>query len=714
MNIKDKILKFMKEQAYKPMNKKELANIFNIEKSGLKEFYSILDEMEKECSIVKTREDNYGVPEKMNLIFGKIQGNARGFGFLLPDNKEERDVFLSANNLNGALHNDKVLVRLYKKADGDKRPEGEVIRIIERGNKNIVGIFQKSKNFGFVVPDDEKISIDIFVPKAESKNASNDDKVVVEVTKWPERRRNPEGKVIEVLGNVDEVGTDILSIERKYDLSETFPEEVLEAAENIPEKIPEKEIKRRLDLREKTVVTIDGIDAKDLDDGISIEKMDNGEYLLGVHIADVTYYVREDSEIDKEAYKRGTSVYLVDRVIPMLPRKLSNGVCSLNPKVDRLTLSVFMTIDQNGNVKEQKIHETIINSKARLNYKDVSDILENKNEELIKKYSDLMDEFKLMEELSKVLRAKREKRGTIDFDFDEAKIILNEEGEPIDIKKYERRTSNRIIEEFMLAANETIAEHMYWTETPFLYRVHEDPSEEKIEDFKKFIYNFGYKLKGNDEDIHPKQLQSLLKKVEGKKEETVINTIMLRSLKKAEYLSERKTHFGLAAKYYTHFTSPIRRYPDLTIHRIIKWFINNEIDAKRRAKLEKKLPKVAEHSSKAERIADSAERETDELKMVEYMSKRIGEEYEGIISGVTSFGIFVELDNTIEGLVHISTITDGYYHYDEKNYSLVEERTKKAYRIGDVVNIKVANTNISKREIDFLLVEDEDEEKEEE
>lgn len=710
MNIKDKILKFIKEQAYKPMNKKELANIFDIQKGDLKEFYSILDEMEKECSVVKTREDTYGVPEKMNLVFGKIQGNARGFGFLLPDDKEDRDVFLSSNNLNGALHNDRVLVRLYKKADGDKRPEGEVIRIIERGNKNIVGIFQKSKSFGFVVPDDEKVSVDVFIPKSESENARNDDKVVVEITKWPEGRRNPEGKVIEVLGNVDEVGTDILSIERKYNLSETFPEEVLREAENISEEIPEKEIKRRLDLRDKTIFTIDGIDAKDLDDGVSIEKLDDGNYQLGVHIADVTYYVKENSEIDNEAYKRGTSVYLVDRVIPMLPRKLSNGVCSLNPDVDRLTLSVFMTIDKDGNVKDQKVKETIINSKARLNYKDVSDILENNNEELIEKYSDLMDEFKLMEELSKTLRAKREKRGTIDFDFDEAKIILNEEGEPINIKKYERRISNRIIEEFMLAANETIAEYMYWTETPFLYRVHEDPDEDKIEDFRKFIYNFGYKLKGSDEEIHPKQLQSLLKQVEGKKEETVINTIMLRSLKKAEYLAERKTHFGLASKFYTHFTSPIRRYPDLTIHRIIKWFINNEIDAKKKSKLEKKLPQIAQHSSAAERIADGAERETDELKMVEYMSKRIGEEYEGVISGVTSFGLFVELDNTIEGLVHISTLTDGYYNYDEKNYSLVEERTKKSYRIGDIVKVKVANTNISKREIDFLLIENEEKE----
>ncbi|MBS4536619.1 ribonuclease R [Clostridium sp. D2Q-14] len=703
MNSKEKLVEFMKEQAYKPMNKNELADIFDIDKGQLKDFYKVLDEMEKEGHIVRTREENYGVPEKMNLVLGKIQGNAKGFGFLIPENNEFRDVFISPNDMNGALHNDKVLVRLNKIGSDNKKPEGEVIRIIERGNKKIVGTYEKSKNFGFVVPDDEKMSMDIFVPKSQSNGAKHDDKVVVEISKWPEKRRSPEGTIIEILGNVHDVGTDILSIVRKYNLNESFPKEVIQEAENIREEIPESEINRRLDLREETIITIDGADAKDLDDGVSIEKLSNGNYKLGVHIADVTHYVKENLELDKEALKRGNSVYLVDRVIPMLPKRLSNGMCSLNPHVPRLTLSVLMIIDNNGNVKESKIRESVIESKARMTYKDVSDILENENKELMEKYSEFIDDFKIMSELSKILRDRRERRGSIDFDFDEAKVILNEEGKAIDVKKYERRISNRLIEEFMLVCNETVAEYMYHTETPFIYRTHEDPDDEKIEEFKKFIYNFGYELKTED-DLHPKELQSLLEKIEGKKEETIINTIMLRSLKKAEYSTHKKGHFGLAAKYYTHFTSPIRRYSDLMIHRIIKWFINNEINDTKLVKLEKKLPKIAEQTSATERIADGAERETNELKMVEYMSERLGEVYEGIISGVTSFGLFVELDNTIEGLVHVSTLTDGYYIYDELNYSLVEERTKKTYRIGDVVKIKVANTNIAKREIDFLLV----------
>ncbi|MBS4537762.1 ribonuclease R [Clostridium sp. D2Q-11] len=707
MNTKEKLVEFMKEKAYKPMNKKELADIFDVEKGQLKDFFELLEEMEKEGYIVQTREENYGVPEKMNLVFGRLQGNAKGFGFLIPDNQEIKDVFISPNDMNGALHNDKVLVRLNRKGAENKKPEGEVIRVIERGNTKVVGTFEKSRNFGFVVPDDEKISMDIFIPKSQVNGAKHDDKVVVEITKWPEKRRSPEGFVVEVLGSVHDVGTDILSIVRKHNLSETFPEEVMEEAEAIPEEIPENEIERRLDLRDKTIFTIDGADAKDLDDGVSVEKLENGDYKLGVHIADVTHYVKQNSELDKEALRRGTSVYLVDRVIPMLPKKLSNGMCSLNPHVPRLTLSVFMTIDKNGEVKENKIYETVIESKARMTYKDVSDILENEDKELMEEYSHLMDDFRIMAELSKVLRQRREKRGSIDFDFDEAKIILDEDGKPIDIKKYDRRTSNRLIEEFMLVCNETVAEYMHSTETPFLYRIHEDPDEERMGEFKKFIYNFGYSLKG-DEEVHPKELQKLLEKIKGTKEETVINTIMLRSLKKAEYSPNRKGHFGLAAKYYTHFTSPIRRYPDLMIHRIIKWFINNEIDNKKKSKLEKRLPKIAEQTSATERIADQAERETNELKMVEYMSERLGEVYEGVISGVTSFGIFVELDNTIEGLVHVSSLTDGYYIYDELNYSLVEERTKKTYRIGDSVKIKVANTNIAKKEIDFLLVKDEE------
>lgn len=703
MSTKEKLLAFMEEKAYKPLVNKELAEIFDIDKEQRKSFYKILDEMEKEGLVIKTREDTYGIPEKMNLIVGKLQGNPKGFGFLLPEDKDCSDVFISPNDLNGALHGDKVIVRLNKKSNIDRKPEGEVIRILERANEKIVGTFEKNKNFGFVIPDDQRISMDVFVPKSEINSAKTNQKVVVEITRWPEKRRNPEGKIVEVLGYIDEAGTDVLSIVRKYNLSEEFPEKVLNEAENIPEKVNDEDLIGRLDLRDKTIFTIDGADAKDLDDAISVEKLDNGNYMLGVHIADVTNYVKENSPLDKEALSRGTSVYLVDRVIPMLPKRLSNGICSLNPNTPRLTLSVFMEIDKKGKIIDHRVAESVIESKERLVYTDISDILEKDDENLKERYAHIMKDIEVMAELYNVLKKKREDRGSIDFDFDEAYIVLDEEGKPVNIKKAERRIANGIIEEFMLACNETVAEYMYWSQIPFVYRIHEDPDEAKINEFNKFIYNFGYTIKGL-QNVHPKDLQILIKKIKGKKEETVINTIMLRSLKKARYSVENEGHFGLATDNYCHFTSPIRRYPDLQIHRIIKKFINNRMSTKKIEKLRKILPEVADQCSQRERLADEAERETDELKMVEYMSKRLGEEYEGIISGVTSFGMFVELDNTIEGLVHISTLTDDYYTFDEENYSLIGDMTKKTYRIGDLVKIRVANTNINKREIDFILV----------
>lgn len=705
MSTKEKLIEFMKEEAYKPMLLEELAQIFDINEKEKKEFYKLLDDMEKEGLVVKTRNDRYGVPERMNLIVGKLQGNPRGYGFVIPDDEEQKDIFIAAADLNGALHGDKVVARIITRERRGKSTEGEIIRILERVNTKIVGTFEKSKNFGFVVPDDERINMDVYIPKGEINGAKTDQKVVVEITKWPEKRRNPEGRIVEILGHKDDISTDILAIIKQYDLNEDFPERVLREAEAIPEEITEKEIARRVDLRDMTIFTIDGKDAKDLDDAVSIEKLENGNFKLGVHIADVSHYVKENSPLDKEALKRGTSVYLVDRVIPMLPKKLSNGVCSLNPNVPRLTLSVFMEIDKKGKVIKHEIVESVIQSKARLTYTDVSDILKKDDPELKEKYKDLIDDFKIMEELCNILREKRERRGSIDFDFDEAKIILDEKGKPVEIRKAERRIANRIIEEFMLVCNETIAEHMYWTQMPFVYRIHEDPDEERINEFNKFIHNFGYHLKGS-QDIHPKELQLLIKKVEGKKEETVINTLMLRSLKKAKYSTESESHFGLAAKYYCHFTSPIRRYPDLQIHRIIKSFIKGKLDEKRIEKLNKILPNVAEQSSIRERIADEAERETDDLKKVEYMSERLGEVYEGIISGVMPFGIFVELDNTIEGLVHISSLVDDYYQYDEVNYCFRGERTKKTYKIGDVVKVQVVKADISRREIDFVLVEE--------
>lgn len=703
MNTKEKIVEFMKKQAYKPMLREELARAFQIELVDYKDFYKLLDEMEKEGLIIKTHKERYGIPEKMNLVVGRLQCHQRGFGFVLPDNKDMKDVFISAQDMNGALHGDKVVARINTKSTEGKRQEGEIIRILERVNEKVVGIFENSRNFGFVVPSDTRINMDIFIPKSEINSAKTNELVVVEITKWPEKRRNPEGRIIEVLGHIKDTGTDILAIIKKYGLPEEFPDNVISEAERIPEVIPEEEIKKRLDLREKTIFTIDGADAKDLDDAVSIEKLENGNYKLGVHIADVTHYVKENSPLDKEALKRGTSVYLVDRVIPMLPKKLSNGVCSLHPGVPRLTLSIFMEINKTGKVVDHQILETVIESKERLIYDDISDLLEKDDPKQKERYSHILDDLKLMEELCKILTKKREERGSIDFDFPEAKIILDEKGKPIDVKKYDRRIANRIIEEFMLISNETVAEYMYWTEIPFLYRIHEDPDIEKINEFNKFIHNFGYHLKGSQE-IHPKELQELTKKIANTREETVINTIMLRSLRKARYSAEQEGHFGLAAKYYSHFTSPIRRYPDLQIHRIIKEFINNKINEKRIEKLKRILPKVAEQSSITERIADEASRETEDLKKVEYMSSRVGQKYNGIISGVMPFGIFVELENTIEGLVHISTLVDDYYEYDEQNYRFIGERTKKIYRIGDEVQIKVVGTDIVNRQIDFILV----------
>lgn len=703
MSLRENIINFMEEKIYKPMSKEELASEFGLKGKEMKVFYKVLEEMEKEGIIIKTRNQLYGLVEKMNLIAGKIQGNEKGFGFLIPEDKTKEDVYISSEEMNGALHGDKVVVRLISTAMEGRKEEGEVIRIIERANETIVGTFESSKNFGFVIPDNSKISYDIFIPKADINGARTNQKVVVQITQWPEKRRNPEGKIIEVLGFVGEKGTDVLSIIRQYKLPEEFPEKVINEAESLEDTVSKEEIEKRIDLRHLNTFTIDGPDAKDLDDAVSIELMENGNYKLGVHIADVSHYVKERSKLDKEAYKRGNSVYLVDRVIPMLPKELSNGICSLNPNEERLCLSVFMEIDENGEVVNHNIVEGLITSKARLIYDDVSDLLEDQDPEAEKKLSNQVEDLRLMEELAHNLYEKRRRRGSIDFDFPETKIVLDEDGFPVEIGKEDRRIANRIIEEFMLATNETIAEEMYWGDLPFLYRVHEKPDMERIEEFNKFIHNFGYNIKGSQE-IHPKELQGLAEEVKGKKEEVLINTLLLRSLKKARYSSENEVHFGLASKYYCHFTAPIRRYPDLEIHRIIKSYINGKLNPMEQDRLSIALPKIAEHTSITERTAEEAEREVEDLKKAEYMSTRIGEEYEGIVSSLTHFGMFVQLDNTIEGLVHFSNMTDDYYHFDEKNYYIIGEHTNKIYRLGDSVKISVMNADLIRRTIDFMLI----------
>lgn len=696
----------MEEKSYKPMLKEEIGIRFGLEGKELNALYNALDDMEKEGVIIRNRNERYGLIDKMNLAVGKLEGNEKGFGFLIADDKTKEDIFIPAEGMNGGLHGDRVVVRITSKGEVGRKEEGEVLKILERANQTIVGTYESSKNFGFVIPDNSRIAYDVFIPKAYTNSAKTNQKVVVEITRWPEQRRNPEGKIVEILGFVGEKGTDILSIIKQFKLSEEFPQKVQEQASMIEQEVSKEAIEKRVDLRNLKTFTIDGADAKDLDDAVSIETLDNGNYMLGVHIADVSHYVGERSVLDKEAYKRGNSVYLLDRVIPMLPKEISNGICSLYPDKDRLTLSVFMEIDKDGNVKDHEIVEGVIRSQQRLVYDDVSNFLENDDQEAAKKLVNVSEELKLMEELCHILYNKRERRGSIDFDFPEARIILDEDGIPIDIVKEDRRIANRMIEEFMLACNETIAEHMYWAEMPFLYRIHEEPEMERINEFNKFIHNFGYLIKGTQE-IHPKELQRLTKEVKGKKEETLINTLLLRSLKKARYSSEEDIHFGLAAKYYTHFTAPIRRYPDLQIHRIIKSYVNGKLNLNEQDRLDRILPKVADHTSMTERTAEEAEREVEDLKVAEYMSTRIGNEYKGMVSSLTNFGMFVQLDNTVEGLIRYSDMVDDYYEFDEKNYYVIGVHTRKIYRLGDIVKIRVTKADLVKRTIDFMLTSQE-------
>lgn len=659
--------------------------------------------MEQDGDIVKTRRGKYGVPEKMNLVVGHVECHSAGFGFLIPKDIAIDDIYISGEDLNGAMHQDLVIVRPKIKAKSGARCEGEVIRILKRAFDKVVGIVERDKNFAFVIPDDKRFYYDIFIPKDEINNAKTGQKVVVKITKWPKKRRNPEGKIIEILGYKDEPGIDILSIIKKYDLSMKFPIRVEKQLNKIPDEVRQEDLVGRRDFRDKKIVTIDGEDAKDLDDAISIEKTSKG-FRLGVHIADVSYYVTEKSPLDKEAKKRGCSVYLVDRVIPMLPPKLSNGICSLNPGIDRLTMSVIMEFDEKGEVLTYDITPGIIKSCERMTYTDVTKILENTDPDLIQRYDYLVEDFKMMAELAEKLSKRRSDRGSIDFNIDEAKILLDDEGRPIDIIKEDRSISHKIIEEFMIVTNEVIAEHIFWIGLPFLYRVHEKPSAEKIFALRDFLHNLGYTIKGK-KDIKPKDLQQIVEAARGKPEERLVNTLVLRSLKKAKYSDKNLGHFGLASRCYTHFTAPIRRYPDLVIHRIIRNFLQQKLDKKWQNQLNKKMDKIADLASERERIAEDAERETLDLKIAEFMANKIGNSYYGIVSGVMPFGLFVELENTVEGLVHVSNMDDDYYIYNEKSMRLFGEKTGKVYKIGDKVKVKLVDVNIAERQIDFIILD---------
>ena len=701
---KSRIVEFMKEAAYRPLKFAELAVVLDVPAEERDELAEILGSLEIEGRIYKTNKDRYGIPERMNLVVGRLQGNERGFGFLIPDDEAAVDVFIPADGLSGAMHNDRVIARITAMGTAGKRAEGEIIKILKRAVTKVVGTYESSRYFGFVVPDDKKIPGDIFIPKDEVNGAKPGFKVVAEIVKWPESRRNAEGRIAEIIGDSKDTGIDILSIMKTHGLTEAFPDDVMQQAEIIPESVTEEMLEGRRDLRGLRMVTIDGEDAKDLDDAVSIQMLPDGCYRLGVHIADVSYYVTEDSPLDREALKRGTSVYLVDRVIPMLPRKLSNGVCSLNPNVDRLAFSVMMDIDSKGKVLRHDIFESVIKTAERMTYTNVYKLLETADIELMERYGYLMDDFRTMKELALILRGKRIDRGAIDFDFDEAKVIVDDKGKPIDVKRYEITIANRIIEEFMLACNETVAEHFHWAGMPFVFRIHEEPDTEKIMAFAEFAKNLGYPLKGINH-IHPGALQDLLDKVKGSREEMIVSTVMLRSMAKARYSHQNTGHFGLAAKYYCHFTSPIRRYPDLIIHRLMKEEIKGGLPETRELYLAERLPEIARNCSERERAADEAERETEDLKKVEYMKQKVGETFEGIISNVTSFGMFVELENTIEGLVKVSSMYDDYYIFDDRHYHLTGERTGKRYRIGDTVRVVLARADIAARQLEFVIAE---------
>lgn len=715
MNNEQELLDFMRETAYKPMTYQELEKHFGIQGAEeFKQFLKTLNKLEDEGKIIRTPNEHYGVPERMNLLRGKLQAHAKGFGFLIPDEKGHPDVYLHANDLKSAMNGDIILVRITSRSEHGGRMEGEVVRIVERAVTQIVGTFEDHEAYAFVVPDDKRINRDIFIPKGGYQGAVSGQKVVVRIVSYPEGRSAAEGEIVEILGHKNDPGVDILSIIRKHQLPEGFPDEVMAEAEAAPDSITDEEIVQqgRRDLRGEVIVTIDGEDAKDLDDAVHVKLLENGNYLLGVHIADVGYYVKEMSELDQEAYRRGCSVYLVDRVIPMLPHRLSNGICSLNPQVDRLTLSCEMEFDPNTLKRvRHDVFTSVIRTKERMTYTNVRKLLtaseEEPQTELKERYADLLGMFEMMEQLAMRLRSKRMKRGAIDFDFQESKVIVDESGKAIDIVKRERSIAEQIIEEFMLVANETVAEHFHWLRVPFLYRIHEDPDQEKLLNFIQFASNFGYVVKGKGNSVHPRALQTLLEEIRGSKEATVISTVMLRSMKQAKYDSESLGHFGLAAEFYSHFTSPIRRYPDLVIHRVIREVIEGGghlTDARHEA-LTARMPEIAQHSSERERVAVDAERDTEQLKKCEFMLDKVGEEFEGIISSVTSFGMFIELDNSVEGLIRMSDMSDDYYHFHELHMVLIGERTSKVYRIGDEVKIRVARVNMADHTIDFEMVD---------
>lgn len=697
---KKMLCELLNHKKYYPMKLRELAGLLLVPKGEREELKEIMDMLIHEGKVSIDTKGCYQAAAA-NIRTGVFCATNRGFGFVALEGETE-DIFIPESETNGALDQDFVKISIHEGQTG-KRREGEVLEILERGVEELVGTFQQGKNFGFVVPDNRKFTYDFFIPKEETAGAVTGSKVLMKITNYGNQQKNPEGKIIQVLGHINDPGVDIMSIIYAYGIPASYPPEVMEQTNRIPEEIFGKDRAGRLDLTELPTVTIDGEDAKDLDDAITLEVQD-GIYHLGVHIADVSYYVAEGTPLDKEAAKRGTSVYLVDRVIPMLPHKLSNGICSLNAGCDRLALSCLMDIDEKGNILGHKIAETVIRVDKRMTYTSVKKIIEEHDKEECEAYKDFVPMFEQMDVLAGILREKRRKRGSIDFDFPECKMVLDDTGKPIEIKAYERNRATKLIEDFMLIANETVAEDCFWQELPFIYRTHENPDPEKIQKLGIFINNFGYSLHTGQDEIHPKELQKLLKKVDNTPEEALISRLCLRAMKRAKYTTFCDGHFGLATRYYCHFTSPIRRYPDLQIHRIIKENLRGGLKEKRAQHYEQILPDIAAASSRAERRADEAEREVEKLKKVEYMADKLGQIMEGVISGVTAWGLYVELPNTIEGMVHVSNIQDDYYIFDEEHYQLIGENTRHIYKLGQKIRVEIVNVDTVLKTIDMLPV----------
>ncbi len=700
---RDKLLAMMREKVYKPLTEAELVQELGLSGDMAEQFKELINGLEQEGVVVRTRYGRLGLPEMMNLVVGRLQGNAKGFAFLVAPNRPQ-DVYIAASNLSGAMHGDRVIARLLPNSQG-KKDEGEVIRILERVNHRIVGRFEGGEHVGFCRPDERRIGQDIVISHGATKGAQTGDRIVVRIIHFPDGKQHlATGEVEEVLGRMGDPGVDVLAVMRQYDLPHEFPDEVKEQVAKMQLEVGPEDVKGRLDLRELPTITIDGPDAKDLDDAISVERLASGNYRLGVHIADVGHYVRPGTPLDREAFARGTSIYLLDRVLPMLPADLSNGVCSLTPGVDRLTLSVMMEIDDAGNLVQHELAESVIHSHERMTYDVVNQLLEGEDAELSERYRDQLDQLNLMRELHDILVRKRDGRGAIDFEVQEAKIILDDEGRVTDIVARQDTLADSIIEEFMVRANETVAESYYWLELPFIYRVHEEPKPAKVAELNTFLGAFGLRIKAKSDDIHPKSFQAVLEKVDGRREQRLIHRVLLRSMMRARYSPECLGHFGLALKYYCHFTAPIRRYPDLAIHRIIKENLRKKhVSEGRRAELAAFVDRAATNASAREQVATEAERTVVDIKKAEFMLGKEGEIYDAIISGVTNFGFFAELDNTVEGLVHVSSLDDDYYEYDEDTYSLIGKQTKRRFRLGDLVRIQVAHVDLEDRRIDFEL-----------